>query len=262
MKSVNAGLVVVVSVFLSLLASYGYLQLKEKDRPESYSIDPNSSISRVEIENIVQEFILEHPEVIVNSVDKMNVKEAQKEKEKLKTFISENLDSIHSNKNSPKFGNSKAKVKIVEIFDYRCGFCKRMMKVKDELIASGKDVQFIFIELPILGDFSEKASRAALAVNSIDPKKYMDFHRTMMNYSGPIDSYTIPNIVKSVGISEVDFNKALNNSNIDKIINDNKRLAASLNIMGSPAYLIGDELYAGALSYDEISEIIDRLSKQ
>lgn len=261
MKKVSAALVVIISVFLSLVASFSYVKYMEHSDPENYYLDPNVAISRAEIHNIVQDFIMENPEMIVESVDKMNVAAAKKEQEKTAKFIKNNLQNIHDNPNNPRFGNRNAKVKIVEIFDYRCGFCKRMMKVKDQLIASGVNVEMIFIELPILGEFSDKAARASLAVNIIDNTKYMDFHRELMNYSGPLDSRTIPNIVKSVGISEQEFNKTLDNSNIEKILDDNKRLAASLGILGSPAYLIGEELYSGALSYDELTTIINRLSK-
>jgi protein-disulfide isomerase len=261
MKSSGSFIITVFfAVALSITASFGYVKYVEKKNPESYLLNPEQAISRTEIQNMIKEFIVENPALIVESVDRMNMEQARKEKDRTANFIKENLKEIQTNKDDPRIGNPDAKVKIVEFFDYRCGYCKKMMKVKDQLLASGNDVEIIFKEFPVLGDFSDKAAHAALAVNHIDKRKYMDYHRAMLTYNGPIDENTILNIVKSTGITEEQFNKALKDKSIEKILDDNRKLARNIGIMGSPAYLIGEDYYPGAVSYEEIIEIINRNS--
>ncbi len=261
MKSFGSIVIVsAITVVLSFSASFGYIKYVEKKNPESYFLDPQQAISRTEIQNIVKDFIIENPALIVESVDRMNLDQARKERDRVQNYIKENLNEIQTSKDDPRIGNPKAKIKIVEFFDYRCGYCKRMMKVKDQLLASGIDLEIVFKEFPVLGEFSDKAARVSLAVNSVDKSKYMDFHRQLMNYTGPTDENALLNIVKAVGISEEQFNKAAKSSNIEKILEGNKKIARSIGILGSPAYLINEEYYPGALSYEEIMEIIKRLS--
>ncbi len=249
-----------IAVLLSFLASFGYVKYVEQKNPESYYLDPQQAISRTEIQNIVKEFIVENPKLIVESVDRMNLEEARKERDRTANYIKDNLKEIQNNKKDPRFGKTNAKVKIVEFFDYKCGYCKKMMRVKDEMIARGIDVEFIFKEFPVLGEFSDKAARAALAVNKIDQNKYIEFHRALLTYNGPTDENTIINIVKSIGVPEDKFNNALKDSSIDTMLEANRKLARNIGIMGSPAYLIEDEFYPGALSLEELIELVKKHS--
>src|SRR3546814_8484669 len=61
-------------------------------------------------------------------------------------------------------GPADAKVSVVEFFDYRCGFCKRMMPDVMRLISDKPHVRVVLKEFPVLGPESVTASRAALAV--------------------------------------------------------------------------------------------------
>lgn len=263
MKSLSTIIIVsFITVCVSFAASFGYIKYVENKRPESYFLDPQQAISRTEIQNIVKDFIIENPALIVESVDRMNLDQARKERERVQNYIKDNIKQIQSSKKDPRIGNPNAKIKIVEFFDYRCGYCKRMMKVKDQLLASGMDIEIVFKEFPVLGDFSEKAARASLAVNSIDKSKYISFHRDLMNYTGPTDENALLNIAKAAGISEEQYSKALKSSNIEEILEDNKKIARAIGILGSPAYLINEEYYPGALSFEEIKEIIERLSSE
>ncbi len=262
MKNLTAIVIAcVVTMVLSFSATFGYIKHIENKRPESYLLDPEQAISRTEIQNIVKDFIIENPALIVEAVDRMNMDQARKERERVQNYIKDNLADIQSNKNDPRVGNPKSKIKIVEFFDYRCGYCRKMMIVKDKLLASGIDIEIVFKEFPVLGEFSKQAARASLAVNSIDKSKYLEFHRNLMNYNGPTDENTILNVVKASGIDEAKFNQALKSSNIDKILQENEKIARSMGVMGSPAYLIGEEFYPGALNYEEILEIIKRVYK-
>jgi len=260
MKILHFVITVVISMLVALGASFGYIKYVKNANPEGYVLDPNSSITRVEIENIVKEFVLDNPELIVESVDRMNSNQAQKEKDRIDAYINSNIESVHKNPNNPRYGKKGAKLKIVEFFDYRCGYCKRMMSVKDQAVANNLDVEFIFVEFPILGEFSEEASKAALAINIADSSKYIDYHREMLNHNGPVDENTIPSVVAKIGISSEQFAKYLKNPKIKEILEDNKKLARGVGVMGSPAYIIGKEYYPGAMSYEELEAMVKKSS--
>ena len=55
---------------------------------------------------------------------------------------------------------------MVEFFDYNCGFCRRALPEVVKLVDSDDKVRLVLKELPIFGEDSEAAAKAALAAGS------------------------------------------------------------------------------------------------
>ena len=72
-----------------------------------------------------------------------------------------------------------AEVTIVQFFDYKCGYCRRVSPTLSTLLEKHKNVRMIYKELPILGADSHMASRAALAAEK--QGAYVAFHRELMS---------------------------------------------------------------------------------
>ena len=75
-------------------------------------------------------------------------------------------------------GNAQGAVTIVEFFDARCGYCKQMEPVMDQMLRRQKDVRLVMKDLPILGPNSLLASRALLAAQR--QGKYAELHDALM----------------------------------------------------------------------------------
>ena len=71
----------------------------------------------------VKQFILSNPEVIMQSVEQHHLKKYQDEMKKSGQAVKEHLKEIQENPNDAKMGSANAKVKVVEFFDYNCGYC-------------------------------------------------------------------------------------------------------------------------------------------
>jgi protein-disulfide isomerase len=209
-------------------------------------------LTSTEVEALVKKVIAEHPELLIQSLNsysnKENLAAAGKAKEKIGTLQSE----LKHDAFSPIAGNPHGEVTVVEFFDYHCGYCKHFYPLISQLIDEDKNVRVIFKEYPILSEDSELAAKAALAVNSIDPKKYFGFHSALMKASGHFDMEMLTGVAREAGIDEGDFKKAMDNPGIDKEIQHTRQLAQSLQINGTPAIIIGTSLIPGAIGMDEL----------
>lgn len=221
----------------------------------------SGSVSKTDIEQIVHEYIANNPQVIVDSVNNYQRMRRDEDKKKQEDYVKNNFDRIANNPNDPRVGKPHAKFQIVEVFDYLCGYCKRMMPVKDQLLASGEDIEIVFKEFPILGEFSEIAAKAGLAVYYIDKTKYLDFHREILNHNGPKNHDVIDKTLAKINISHEQYEAALKDPRIEQTLHDVHGLATAAGIMGTPAYMINGKLFPGAVSYDDIMQEIDRIKK-
>ena len=107
-------------------------------------------------------------------------------------------------------------------------------------------------EFPILGPSSEISARAAIATHIIDPDKYFALHTAML--SGRVaDKNSVLAMAESVGIDAVKLAEEMETDNVSTILKDNRALARSLGINGTPAFIIGDTIIPGAVSYEQLA---------
>ncbi|WP_168464057.1 DsbA family protein [Wolbachia endosymbiont of Ctenocephalides felis wCfeT] len=163
----------------------------------------------------------------------------------------------------PHAGNENSDIIAVGFFDYSCGYCKAIKDDVKQLINDGK-VKYIFRDSPIFGNNSLKAARSALAVYFIDKEKYLDFHYAALKHTREFSDNVILNIVKSIGISESDFNSSMkdNADKIEQMIDSSKLLVRDLGVGGTPFVVIGDSLFIGATDLSVLRNKVNELSKK
>ncbi len=216
--------------------------------------------SKTEIESIIHDYLMENPDVILNAVESHRVKQQQEKEKQVNSRIKDLLPTLTQNENSPSMGNPNAKVTVVEFFDYNCGFCKRVWPSLLRLVEERDDVRVVFKELPILNEQSITAARAALAAGKQD--KYVDFHRSLMLHRGKKTEAALSVIARRVGLDIDQWRMDMNSSGVSIEIQQNQKLSQELQLRGTPAFIVGEELVPGALSYDELNAKIDEIVAQ
>lgn len=174
--------------------------------------------------------------------------------------IAEARDQLNNDPASPSFGPSDAKVTLVEFFDYRCPYCKRMAEGIDALLAENPDLKVVFKEFPILAPDSLEASKAALAAHR--QNKYLPFHRVMMKHSGAFTPEAIEAMAVEAKLDIDQLRKDMDDPEIIEQLRNNHRLAQKLKIEGTPAFILGDQLIPGAVPIEDLQEAIQRLAAQ
>src|ERR1700677_2909289 len=86
-----------------------------------------SAPQKSEIERIIKDYIVSHPEVLQEAIAELDKRQAAAETEKAKAAVASNADTIFNSSRQVVLGNAKGDVTLVEFFDYNSGFCKRAM---------------------------------------------------------------------------------------------------------------------------------------
>ena len=206
------------------------------------------ALTKAQVEQVVHDYIMNNPKLIMDSVDDYQKKAMQaRSSEGLK----KNKESLTKDTSSPEAGNPKGDVTVVEFFDYNCHFCKGAFPAVQSLLEKDKNVRIVFKEFPILGPTSETAAKWALAADK--QKKYFEFHTAMMNNKEPISDDLLAKVAKGVGM-DVDKAKAdVASPEVVQQIAKNRALAGELDINGTPAFVIGDDISRGAIPEEEMA---------
>jgi len=205
------------------------------------------------IEGIIREYLLKNPSIIREAMQALQAQEARERAERSANLMKELRKEILFDPDSPIGGNATGDVSIVVFFDYNCGYCKTTLPQLQALTQRDPLVRIVFKEFPILGPQSWLAAKAALAASR--QGKYVEFHNALMT-SARTDEDTIKSISNTLGIDYSKLQKDMSDPQINEQITRNQRLAGSLDINGTPAYIIGDQIFPGAIDAESLTRFV------
>jgi len=211
---------------------------------------------RSEIESIVRNYILENPEIIMEAISVLRVREEEATAERQQSQLSERRDEIFNSPTSPSIGAPESEIVLVEFFDYNCGYCKRVVGHVFALAEDNPDLRIVFKEFPILAQSSELAARAALA--AANQGLYAEMHNALMIHRGSYDEATIFDLAEEIGADLARLREDMNSEAVDAEIAATADLAISLGIRGTPAFVIGDMVIPGAVDLETLQDLVDR----
>jgi len=210
------------------------------------------------IENVVRNLLNKNPEIIIDAIQNMRAREQRQGEERAKGNLVKFKNQLLNDPDSPVGANVNGDVTIVEFSDYRCSYCKRVFPDIIKLLNTDKNIRYVFKEFPILGPDSMTASKAALAAWSVDKTKYMAFHTAMMGSKGSLPEGRVLEFASKVGYDANELKAAMKDPKIEEMIARNFELAKALDINGTPAFIIGDEVVRGAIDLKAMREIVSK----
>ena len=226
--------------------------------PQAAPAQSFSDVQRTDIEKIVREYLIAHPEVLEEAMNELSKRQAVAEAEKHQANIAKNADIIFNSPRGVTIGNKDGDVTFVEFFDYNCGYCKRAMQDMLDLMKSDPKVRVVLKEFPVLGQGSIEAAQVAIAVRMQDAsgKKYLDFHQKLLNSRGQIDKAKALAAAKETGLDMARLEKDMAGAEIKATLEENFRIAEDMGLNGTPSYVIGDQVVVGAIGLPALKEKI------
>lgn len=215
---------------------------------------PVPAADRAAIEKIVRDYILNNPEIITEAVQILKDRKTQADAAADRALLRANRAALLTTATSPVGGNPKGDVTVVEFFDYRCGVCKRIHPIVDELVKSDPNIRRVYKEWPILGPNSVRASRAAIAARK--QGKYLSLHQVMMKANSTFSEAAIMAMAKSVGLDTARLKQDMRSAETDSILRQNYALAEKLKLNGTPSFVIGDTLLRGGRDLESLRAIV------
>ena len=239
MLSLAAGVMLVAGAVLTFSASVP-VQAKE--------------LSKQDIEQIVHDYILNHPEVLVQAGEKIK----QQAEAKAKAEKTNALKELLANGAIPTSGPADATHTIVEFFDYNCGYCKRAKPVFMQVLNKYPKTKYVYVEFPILSDISGKAARIGLALYQMDPAKYVEYHNELMTRQGRLsDEITLQALVEKLGFKWDEVKALSEKPEVGELIRQIRVYAQKMEVTGTPAFIIdGQELHGAPTDISAVEALL------
>jgi protein-disulfide isomerase len=253
MKKKNIStLLIVAFVVLLCITTYGI------NIYEPHTLKSHTTLNKAEIELIIKDYILKNPELIINSLKKLEAHNTDNYLTNLQNTIKAKQNLLESADQSPVYGNPQGDITIVQFYDYRCGYCKKFSLTLSKILAEDKHIKVIFRELPILGEKSIKLSRIALAVNLLSPEKFWNFHNKIME-GKDVSIEAIKDILSELNIDSKKVLEKSQESEITKILEQNKNIAREANVSGTPTVIINGNLIMNPYDFQLLKENITEI---
>jgi len=216
---------------------------------------PGVAGDRARIETVVRSYILDHPEILPEAMNRLQERDAQRmqqAQEDAQKIVPKHLAALRMPYAGAWAGNPKGDVTIVAFMDYACGYCRASLPGIDELLAKDPGVRIVYREYPVLGDESVVAARWALA--AAEQGKFRAFHNAL--YAAGPSAEGIAAAADKAGLDKAAAEKAVRSQAVEKEIIANRKLGAKLVMSGTPSWVIGDQLLYGARDYAGLAEAV------
>jgi protein-disulfide isomerase len=227
------------------------LALVPGGRAQAQDISPQQ---RHAIEGIIHDYLLHNPQVLIDALRNAERKLDSDAKDKAASTIADRRQEIFDDPATPVGGNKEGDISLVEFFDYQCPYCKRVQPALERLAEKDKGLRLVYKEFPILGPASVVAARAALAARL--QGKYAAFHAAMMARTGHITDQTVYEVAQSVGLDLERLKRDMAAPQIKADLKANRKLARELDISGTPAFVIGRQVIPGAVSLQDLRQLV------
>lgn len=207
--------------------------------PPNPPVPPVSPAQRAQIEQVVHQYLVQHPEVLMEAAQALQQQQLNQEQQIVKQtqqVAPKFANALFHQANDPIAGNPNGKVALVEFFDYQCPHCVDLAPVVASLIKANPDLRVIYKDFPIRGPMSDLAARAAVAANM--QGKYDAFSHALLTTNQPLTQDSIFKIAKDNGINVDQLKKDMNNPKVLDQIKANLALAQNLKLFGTPALFI------------------------
>ncbi len=226
-------------------------------RAESFSAG-----QKAEIEAIIKDYLLQKPEVLREAIGVLEAREKVAEAKAREKVVSDPTSTLFFPANQAVIGDPGGKITLIEFFDYNCGYCKRAVSDLARLMKENPDLRVVLRDLPILSPGSVEAAKIANAfLRQFQGEKFWQFHQKLLGARGPIGKAEALGVAKDLGADMDKLAKDAAAPGITSGIEESGKLAKSLQLTGTPTYVIGEDVAVGAVGYDELEAKVANIKK-
>jgi protein-disulfide isomerase len=222
--------------------------LAERDAkiPQSRTVDAAT------LNPMIEDYLLSNPRILQRLSDALEAEIRNAEAEQAKAAITSMHAEIYDDPDHVILGNPNGDVTLVEMFDYNCHYCRQALPDLAVLLAEDTNLRVILKEFPILSQESIDAARIGILVSEAKGVDYWSFHQKLFTSRGLVTQQTALDAAKDLGLNPIELQLEAGTPRITAILDKSYAIARNLNVSGTPTYIIGDEIIAGAVGIDQL----------
>jgi protein-disulfide isomerase len=208
---------------------------------------------RAEIVAIVRDALKHDPSILRDSIVALQADEGERTQQATHAAIAQAHAELVTPAD-PVAGNPNGDVTIVEFFDTRCPYCRKLEPVMDSFLAKDGRVRLVYKDLPILGPASVLGTKALLAAQKQDA--YGKMRDAVMKLPPDTTLQQIKATAGTLGLDWPRLARDMEDPSVQARIDANLKLAHELGIQGTPALVIGNDLVPGAVDLPELTKAV------
>ena len=205
----------------------------------------------------VRDYLLEEPQVLIEVMNLLEQQQYEQQAQADEALVSQNADALFRDGYSWVGGNPEGDVTVVEFSDYFCGYCRRAHSEVDELLSADGNIRFIYKEFPIRGDDSTLSTRFALAtLQEAGPDAYKQVSDALMTMQPGLTETILSRLANTLGLETDAIMARMSDPEIEQQIDATKALARSMQINGTPTFVIGGKMYRGQIGLEAMRQAV------
>jgi len=213
-------------------------------------------MSGTEFEARVRDYLLAHPEIILEVMEALSEREARAAQSAQVAKYPDLFDA------APilGIGPEDAPIRVVEFFDYNCVPCKTLHPDLVAELDERLDIRVELRHLPILSPSSERGARFALAVKTLgSTEQYRAVHKSLWEMKGPMRAPFFERIADEQGLDWPAVKNEMESDAVSARISANRDIAIDLEIRGTPAFVTPTSVSFGST---DAAALVDRWASQ
>ncbi|MEM0948660.1 MAG: DsbA family protein [Pseudomonadota bacterium] len=151
------------------------------------------------------------------------------------------------------FTHSGHGVPVASFSDYFCPYCRVLTRELTTRAEAG-DISVTWHELPLLGETSVMAARAALAADM--QGAYLEIHNRLMRSRVVATDAYLENLAEGAGLNAARFVRDANSELVQNRIQTAQGLAERFGFYGTPALVVGRTAVLGSIPVDKLDRLI------
>ncbi len=208
---------------------------------------------RAEIVQILRSALHTDPTILRDAIAALQQDDAAVQDAATRSVISAQHAAL-SDPADPTAGNPAGDVTIVEFYDTRCPYCRRMLPTIAALLQADSGVRLIYKDLPILGPASTMESQALLAAQR--QGGYTRLQDALMRTTGQPSSDSLRAEAERQGLDGDRLLRDMADPAIKARLDANIQLARTLRIEGTPALIVGPQMIPGAANLADLRKAV------
>lgn len=219
-----------------------------------------SPAQRAEIVEIVRSALKTDLTILSDAISSLQVQASARKASSALEAVRRNKAAYGQSSTDVVLGNKAGKLTIVEFYDPRCQYCRKVLGDIDHLISSEPDLRLVLKVIPVLGANSLTDAQAIMAAGL--QGKYVPFQKALMTDASAPSLERIKRIAENLGLDADRLQKDMKSPAVSAALSKNVELARAIDLEGTPTFIIGEhEIIPGAASENDLKAALDRLRK-
>ena len=213
-----------------------------------------TAAQRAEIVDILRDALRQDPSILHDAVAALQQDDARQQDEAAQNAIVTQHQALIGDPADPVAGAATGDVTVVEFYDTRCPYCRRLLPTLTALLQAGPKIRLVYKDIPILGPDSQLEARALLAAQR--QGGYGRMQDAVMHMTGTATIQGLSHQAAALGLDGARLQQDMADPAIQARLDGNLALARALHVDGTPAFVIGTKMIPGAVPLTDLQDAV------